>query len=342
MHLRQRARVMDLHTNALKAWKDEISLVLCPTFAFDLIFAFDSAQKCHDEMSGFAFKSTILWDPKRWHRPTLEPIRQLDTVKKSFQASSFIEQVVEDESQMEGIPHNCNRVMVWHLHLESSHSENLLLLLLPKSLSIVRFLRWAKGESHTNDKIFTSLIFLDPPKHDSCDHAWIHAQGGTSRRGSPRKGIGHRGSVFWSKCGAYNICSKLADEGVGLFVGGGLSHPEHIGCIRGILYGPWQALARTSAWHGKCKIGLTWVDIGVINVWGVRSLVQVLGGKNTVRGLCGTQEFGTMGEKFIAGGYQVVIGGGYMTTLWVMVANVVMDKDYPWLWVAVTMSSYSQ
>ncbi|KAK6927378.1 Glycosyl transferase, family 43 [Dillenia turbinata] len=79
-------------------------------------------RRFHAEMSGFAFNSTILWDPKRWHRPTLEPIRQLDTVKKSFQASSFIEQVVEDESQMEGIPQNCNRVMVWHLHLESSHS----------------------------------------------------------------------------------------------------------------------------------------------------------------------------------------------------------------------------
>ncbi|KAK6912730.1 Glycosyl transferase, family 43 [Dillenia turbinata] len=78
-------------------------------------------RRFHAEMSGFAFNSTILWDPKRWHRPTLEPIRHLDTVKKRFQASSFIEQVVEDESQMEGIPRNCNRVMVWHLHLESSH-----------------------------------------------------------------------------------------------------------------------------------------------------------------------------------------------------------------------------
>ena len=44
-------------------------------------------QRFHAEMSGFAFNSTILWDPKRWHRPTLEPIRQLDTVNNDFQVS---------------------------------------------------------------------------------------------------------------------------------------------------------------------------------------------------------------------------------------------------------------
>ncbi|OVA08580.1 Glycosyl transferase [Macleaya cordata] len=58
-------------------------------------------RRFHAAISGFAFNSTILWDPKRWHRPTLEPIRQLDTVKEDFQESVFIEQLVEDESQME-------------------------------------------------------------------------------------------------------------------------------------------------------------------------------------------------------------------------------------------------
>lgn len=43
------------------------------------------ARRFHMDMSGFAFNSTILWDPKRWHRPALEPIRQLDTVKERFQ-----------------------------------------------------------------------------------------------------------------------------------------------------------------------------------------------------------------------------------------------------------------
>ncbi|KAK8645131.1 hypothetical protein V6N13_118980 [Hibiscus sabdariffa] len=79
-------------------------------------------RRFHAEMSGFAFNSTILWDPKRWHRPTLEPIRQLDTAKDGFLASLFIERVVEDESQMEGLPQDCSKIMVWELSVEPSNS----------------------------------------------------------------------------------------------------------------------------------------------------------------------------------------------------------------------------
>ncbi|KAI7988616.1 putative beta-1,4-xylosyltransferase IRX9H [Camellia lanceoleosa] len=78
-------------------------------------------QRFHAEMSGFAFNNTIFWDSKRRHRPTLEPIRLLDIVNGGFQVSTFIEQVVEDESQMECLPQNCSRIMVWHLHIESSY-----------------------------------------------------------------------------------------------------------------------------------------------------------------------------------------------------------------------------
>ncbi|KAK9740356.1 hypothetical protein RND81_03G028900 [Saponaria officinalis] len=42
-------------------------------------------RRFHVDMSGFAFNSTILWDPKRWNRPFLNPVRQLDTVKEGFQ-----------------------------------------------------------------------------------------------------------------------------------------------------------------------------------------------------------------------------------------------------------------
>ncbi|XP_031256600.1 probable beta-1,4-xylosyltransferase IRX9H isoform X1 [Pistacia vera] len=80
------------------------------------------SRRFHAEMSGFAFNSTVLWDPKQWHRPTLEPIRQIDTTKDGFQASTFIEQIVEDESQMEGLLENCSRIMVWLLPSESSDS----------------------------------------------------------------------------------------------------------------------------------------------------------------------------------------------------------------------------
>ncbi|CAN4119232.1 unnamed protein product [Withania somnifera] len=73
-------------------------------------------QRFYAEISGFAFNSTVLWDPKRWNRQTLEPIRQLDIVKGGFQVSTFIEQVVEDESQMEGFPMHCSRIMVWQFN----------------------------------------------------------------------------------------------------------------------------------------------------------------------------------------------------------------------------------
>ncbi|XP_057522941.1 probable beta-1,4-xylosyltransferase IRX9H [Amaranthus tricolor] len=78
----------------------------------------EMTRRFHADISGFAFNSTILWDPKRWHRPTLEPIRQIDTIKERFVASAFVEQVVEDESQMEGLL--CSSIMVWRFPLESS------------------------------------------------------------------------------------------------------------------------------------------------------------------------------------------------------------------------------
>lgn len=78
-------------------------------------------RRFHAEMSGFAFNSTIIWDTKRWHRPTLEPIRQLETVKQDMQASTFMEQLVEDESQMECFSMNSSGIMVWH-HTTDTYS----------------------------------------------------------------------------------------------------------------------------------------------------------------------------------------------------------------------------
>ncbi|XP_018432934.1 probable beta-1,4-xylosyltransferase IRX9H [Raphanus sativus] len=76
-------------------------------------------RRFHVDMSGFAFNSTILWDPKRWKRPFSHPTRQLDTVKEGFQETTFIEQVVADESDMEGVPPACSRILNWHLHLDA-------------------------------------------------------------------------------------------------------------------------------------------------------------------------------------------------------------------------------
>ncbi|GJW88909.1 probable beta-1,4-xylosyltransferase IRX9H [Tanacetum coccineum] len=76
-------------------------------------------RRFHVDMSGFAFNSTILWDPKRWEKRSLALIRQMDTVKEGFQETTFIEQLVEDESQMEATPSGCSKIMNWHLHLEA-------------------------------------------------------------------------------------------------------------------------------------------------------------------------------------------------------------------------------
>lgn len=75
-------------------------------------------QRFDAEISGFAFISTVLWDPKRWNRPTLASIRQLDIFEAGFQVSTFIEQVVDDESQIEVFPMHCSRIMVWQFNTE--------------------------------------------------------------------------------------------------------------------------------------------------------------------------------------------------------------------------------
>lgn len=46
----------------------------------------------------------------------------IDHVIMKLQVSAFIEQVVQDESEMEGLPQICSKIMVWHLHIDSSYS----------------------------------------------------------------------------------------------------------------------------------------------------------------------------------------------------------------------------
>ncbi|KAJ0025627.1 hypothetical protein Pint_08560 [Pistacia integerrima] len=94
-------------------------------------------RRFHVDMSGFAFNSTILWDPKRWKRPFRNPIRQLDTVKEGFQETTFIEQVVEDERQMEGTPPGCSKILNWHLHLDTHNLAYPRGWLLQKNLDII-------------------------------------------------------------------------------------------------------------------------------------------------------------------------------------------------------------
>ncbi|CAN1341173.1 Probable beta-1,4-xylosyltransferase IRX9H [Linum perenne] len=94
-------------------------------------------RRFHVDMSGFAFNSTMLWDSDRWQRPFKNPIRQLDSVKEGFQETTFIEQVLEDESQMEGVPSGCSKILNWHLHLDASGTKYPKGWLLQKNLDVV-------------------------------------------------------------------------------------------------------------------------------------------------------------------------------------------------------------
>ncbi|KQK04923.1 probable glucuronosyltransferase Os05g0559600 [Brachypodium distachyon] len=68
--------------------------------------------------SGFAFNSTMLWDPQRWNRPALDSVIVHSGGRGGLQESRFIEKLVKSERQIEGLPDNCNRVMVWNFNLE--------------------------------------------------------------------------------------------------------------------------------------------------------------------------------------------------------------------------------
>lgn len=60
----------------------------------------------------------MLWDTRKRAHQAWNYIRLLDTVKEGFQETKFIEQLVEDETHMEGIPPGCSKIMNFHLHLE--------------------------------------------------------------------------------------------------------------------------------------------------------------------------------------------------------------------------------
>uniref|UniRef100_A0ACD5W6P1 Uncharacterized protein n=1 Tax=Avena sativa TaxID=4498 RepID=A0ACD5W6P1_AVESA len=65
------------------------------------------------DVSGFAFNSSILWDPERWGRPTSLPDTSQDSIK-------FVQEVVlEDRTKLKGIPSDCSEIMVWQYTMPS-------------------------------------------------------------------------------------------------------------------------------------------------------------------------------------------------------------------------------
>jgi putative beta-1,4-xylosyltransferase IRX9 len=39
-------------------------------------------------------------------------------VYKNWQETTFIQQLIEDETQMEAVPSDCAKILNWHLHLD--------------------------------------------------------------------------------------------------------------------------------------------------------------------------------------------------------------------------------
>ncbi|CAL5097205.1 unnamed protein product [Urochloa decumbens] len=74
-----------------------------------------SGTRAHTiNVAGFAFNSSILWDPERWGRPTSLPDTSQDSIK-------FVQEVVlEDRAKLKGIPSDCSQIMVWQYGVPSS------------------------------------------------------------------------------------------------------------------------------------------------------------------------------------------------------------------------------
>ncbi|KAJ3670804.1 hypothetical protein LUZ60_008230 [Juncus effusus] len=77
-----------------------------------------AVRRFHTSLSGFAFNSSIIWDSKKWRRHPRSIIFH-STGKGSMQDSKFVELLIEDERQMEGLGDNCTKIMVWRSSLEA-------------------------------------------------------------------------------------------------------------------------------------------------------------------------------------------------------------------------------
>ncbi|CAL9775300.1 unnamed protein product [Musa acuminata subsp. burmannicoides] len=70
-----------------------------------------SSRPPNINISGFAFNSSILWDPERWGRPTSLPDTSQDSIRFVYEI------ILEDETKLKGIPADCSKIMVWHLYM---------------------------------------------------------------------------------------------------------------------------------------------------------------------------------------------------------------------------------
>lgn len=74
------------------------------------------------------------------------------------QETTFIEQVVEDEGQMEGTTPGCSKIMNWHVHLEARNFDYPRGWLLQKNLDAVLPIKWITAQ-HCNFDAFRGKIY---------------------------------------------------------------------------------------------------------------------------------------------------------------------------------------
>ncbi|XP_074584299.1 putative beta-1,4-xylosyltransferase IRX9L isoform X3 [Curcuma longa] len=76
-------------------------------------------RRSHSFSTGFAFNSTLLWEPNRWVRINLAPKRKHGLIEEDSEETAFVEELFEDKVQMQGLANNCSSIMAWRLEIEA-------------------------------------------------------------------------------------------------------------------------------------------------------------------------------------------------------------------------------
>jgi hypothetical protein len=77
-------------------------------------------RRYHSDLTGFAFNSSLLWEQGGEGRRRKGPVRFRDNIKEGFQETTFIEQLVGSEADMEGLAGDCRELLVWHMRMEAA------------------------------------------------------------------------------------------------------------------------------------------------------------------------------------------------------------------------------
>ncbi|XP_042417656.1 probable beta-1,4-xylosyltransferase IRX9L isoform X1 [Zingiber officinale] len=76
-------------------------------------------RRSHSFTAGFAFNSTLLWEPNRWVRINPAPKRKHGLIEEDSEETAFVEELFEDKAQMQGLANNCSSIMAWRLEIEA-------------------------------------------------------------------------------------------------------------------------------------------------------------------------------------------------------------------------------